>query len=223
MKYFIRMSGLGGQGVVTAAYILGGAAVKDGKNAVVNPFFGAEKRLAPAESYVRISDGKIYDTGEILYPNIIMIYHPDVILQGKSYTMPFFSGLKKDGIIIVNSERELDFTEDEKLSLQQLNAKIYFIPATDISREITGTELSTNIAMLGALIGLTNLVSFDSIQLSLKERFGGMVKFVASGTTAALDDALSKQFSKVEKLISANMELLTAAYDKAKSLIKIEV
>ncbi len=222
MKFFIRMSGLGGQGVVTAAYILGGAAVKDGKNAVVNPFFGAEKRLAPAESYVRISDEKIYDTGEILYPNVIMIYHPDVILQGKSYTMPFFSGLKKDGIIIVNSEKELTLSEDERKSLDELNAKVYFIPATDISREIAGSELSTNIAMLGALIGLTNLVSLDALQVSLKERFGGKVKFVASGTTAALDDALSKQYSKVDKLISTNMELLTTAYERAKNLINVE-
>ena len=41
----IRMSGLGGQGVVTAAHILGTAANLDGLQATVNPFFGGEKRL----------------------------------------------------------------------------------------------------------------------------------------------------------------------------------
>jgi len=186
MKLYIRMSGLGGQGVVTAAHILGGAAVIDGKNALVNPFFGAEKRLAPAESYVRISDEKIYDAGEILYPNIIMVYHPDVILQGKSYTMPFFSGLKKNGIIIVNSDKEIVFSDEEKNNLKELNAQVYFIPATDIAREVGGTELSTNIAMLGALLGITNVVSMNAMEESLKERFGGKVKFVASGTTLSL-------------------------------------
>jgi pyruvate ferredoxin oxidoreductase gamma subunit len=214
------MSGLGGQGVVTAAHILGGAAVIDGKNALVNPFFGAEKRLAPAESYVRISDEKIYDAGEILYPNIIMVYHPDVILQGKSYTMPFFSGLKKNGIIIVNSDKEIVFSDEEKNNLKELNAQVYFIPATDIAREVGGTELSTNIAMLGALLGITNVVSMNAMEESLKERFGGKVKFVASGTTAALDDAIKKQYDKVEKLITANRNVLREAYKKAASMLK---
>ena len=40
----IRMSGLGGQGVVTSAHVMAMAASKDGKQAISNPFFGAEKR-----------------------------------------------------------------------------------------------------------------------------------------------------------------------------------
>ncbi|MBU2568303.1 MAG: 2-oxoacid:acceptor oxidoreductase family protein [Elusimicrobia bacterium] len=216
----IRMSGLGGQGVVTAAHILGGAAVKDGKNATVNPFFGAEKRLAPAESYVRISNDDIYDTGEILYPNIIMIYHPDVILMGKSYTMPFFAGIKKNGVIIVNSDRKIDFDKDDVEKLDALNVKVYFISATEIAREVGGTDLSTNIAMLGSLLGITDIVSIQSMQKSLEERFGGKSKFIASGTTAALDDAVKKQYDKIEKLISANTSILNESFNRAKSLLK---
>jgi len=216
----IRMSALGGQGAVTAAHIVGSAAVIDGKNAMVNPFFGAEKRLAPAESYVRISEEEIYDTGEILYPNIIMVFHPDVILKGKSYTMPFFAGLKKDGIIIVNSEHVFEFTSDEQKDLDDLNAKVYFLPATQLAREIGGTDLATNIAMLGALVGVTKIVSMTALEEALKERFGTKAKgFVASGTTAVLDDAITKQYSKAEKLIEANMNVLTAVSKKAESLV----
>ena len=51
----IRMSGLGGQGAVTAAHVMAMAASKDGKFAISNPFFGAEKRMAPAESYTPAS------------------------------------------------------------------------------------------------------------------------------------------------------------------------
>lgn len=217
---YIRMSGLGGQGAVTAAHIVGSAAVIDGKNASVNPFFGAEKRLAPAESYVRISEDVIYDAGEILYPNIIMVFHPDVILKGKSYTMPFFAGLKQDGIIIVNSEFTFAFSEDEQKELDQLNAKVYFVPATQLAREIGGTDLATNIAMLGALVGVTKIVSMAALKEALEERFGVKAKgFVASGTTAVLDDAIKKQYSKAEKLIEANMKVLTVVADKAGSLV----
>jgi pyruvate ferredoxin oxidoreductase gamma subunit len=213
------MSGLGGQGVVTAASILGSAAVKDGKFALVNPFFGAEKRLAPAESYVRISDDEIYDAGEILYPDIIMVYHPDVIVQGKSYTMPFFSGIKRDGVIVVNSDKPLDFSTEENDRLRDLNVSVHFVPATEMARELVGTELSTNVAMLGALLGVTEIVSFDALDESLRERFGGKAKFVASGTTAVLDDAVKAQYGKIEKLIAANTLVLAEAYRRAAATV----
>ena len=75
----IRISGLGGQGAVTAAHLLAMAANKDGKFSISNPFFGAEKRMAPAESYARIGSERIYDRGELVYPDVIMIFHPQVI------------------------------------------------------------------------------------------------------------------------------------------------
>lgn len=218
-KHYVRMSGLGGQGVVTAAQILGNAAVKDGKQALGNPFFGAEKRLAPAESYVRISDEPIYDAGEIVYPSIIMVYHPDVILMGKSYTMPFFSGVQRDGVIVVNSPKDIEFTAEESERLRNLNVTVFFFPATDVSREVTGSELSSNVAMLGALLGVTGIVSYESLEEALKERFGGKTKFVASGTTAVLDDAVKKQFGKKEKLLAANAEVLQKSYDMARAAV----
>lgn len=218
MDKSIRMSGLGGQGVVTAAHLLGSCAVMDGKNSTVNPFFGAEKRLAPAESYVRISTGNIYDVGEVVYPDIIMVFHSDVITQGKSYTMPFFSGIRDNGIIIINSETEIPLTPDHKSELDRLNVKLYLLGATEIARTVGTTELSGNIAMLGALLGITNIVTVKSMHEALKERFGGKIKLVASGTTAALDEAIRRQFDKVEKLIAANIDVFDAAYNKASAL-----
>ena len=85
----IRISGLGGQGAVTAAHLLAMAANRDGKFSISNPFFGAEKRMAPAESYCRVGTERIYDRGELVYPDVIMIFHPQVITMQKSYTAPF--------------------------------------------------------------------------------------------------------------------------------------
>lgn len=209
-KTFIRMSGLGGQGAVTAAHILGTAANKDGLQSTVNPFFGAEKRLAPAESYVRISPDKIYEKGEVLYPNIIMIFHPHVITLGKCYTMPFFDGLQEGGSLLINSETPLDIADDELKRLAGLKAKIYYVPATKIAIDLAGSELSTNIAMLGGLYGFCKLTSLEALKDSMLERFGGG-KFVASATTAALDDAVKGKFEKVSQMIEKNMELIAAA------------
>ncbi|MEW6660789.1 MAG: 2-oxoacid:acceptor oxidoreductase family protein [Bacillota bacterium] len=206
-KTFIRMSGLGGQGVVTAAHILGAAATREGLDSTVNPFFGAEKRLAPAESYVRISSERIFERGEVLDPNIIMIYHPHVITLGKCYTMPFFDGLQPEGLLIINSEKPLELGDEELARLADLKARIFYVPASQIAVEVAGTELSTNLAMLGGLLGVTDLVSMESIKESMAERFGGG-KFVASGTTAALDDVLKSKFAKLSQLIEKNVEVI---------------
>lgn len=206
----IRISGLGGQGVVTAAHILGDAANRSGLASTVNPFFGAEKRLAPAESYVRISSEPIYERGEILFPHIIMILHPHVITLGKCYTMPFFDGLQTQGKIIVNAENPLELGKDDLIRLQELKAELYYIPATALAMKVGGTELSTNIAMLGALLGVIRLVSDSALEEALTERFGGG-KFVASGTTAALDDVLKSKYAKLTMLIEKNMAVVKAA------------
>lgn len=207
----IRMSGLGGQGVVTAAHILGHAATMEGKESTVNPFFGAEKRLAPTESYVRISSASIYERGEILYPNIIVIFHPHVITLGKCYTMPFYQGLQEGGKIIINSDTPLDIKKEDLAELKTKKAKIYYLPATQIAMEIGGTELSTNIAMLGGIMKVTGLVSLGMLRNAIGERFGGTKKFVASATTAALDDVLKSKFDKIQQLVEKNMEVVTKA------------
>ncbi|MCD5405584.1 MAG: 2-oxoacid:acceptor oxidoreductase family protein, partial [Desulfotomaculum sp.] len=209
-KTWIRMSGLGGQGVVTCAHILATAANKDGMESTVNPFFGAEKRLAPAESYVRISTEPINERGEILSPDIIMIFHPHVITMGKCYTMPFYDGLEQNGIIIINSDKPLNLDPEDISNLKDLKAKIFYISATRIAIEVGGTELSTNMAMLGGLIGVTKLVSFESVKAAVQDRFGGK-KFVASGSTAALDDVMKSKFAKITQLIEKNMKVVEAS------------
>jgi pyruvate ferredoxin oxidoreductase gamma subunit len=217
-KTSIRMSGLGGQGVVTAAYILGMAATRDGKVSTVNPFFGAEKRLAPAESYVRIAPERIYERGEILFPNIVMIFHPDVITLGKCYTMPFFDGLQPGGKVLINADAPPELTRDDMEKLARINAQIHYIPATRIAVDVGGTELSTNMAMLGGLMGIADLVSYEALRESLRERFGGG-KFVASGTTAALDDVLKSKYEKVAQLVEKNAEVIEKAAAAVKGYV----
>ncbi len=217
-KIDIRMAGLGGQGVVTAAHILGTAVVNSGKHALVNPFFGAEKRLAPAESYVRISDEPIYDRGEILYPHLIMIFAPQVITVGKSYTMPFYSGLKENGLVLINSEDPI-LSEREKAGLEQLKAKVVYVPASRLAVEFAGTELATNMTMLGALCGFVKLVTLDAVIQAVEERFSGKTRFVASGTTAVLDEHLKSKYDKISQLIDKNSQAITRAFEHASTAL----
>ncbi len=208
----IRMPAIGGQGAVTAAHIMATAADHAGYYAVSNPFFGAEKRMAPAESYVRIGVDPIYDRGEVVYPDTVMVFHAQVITMGKSYTMPFYSGIKKNGLIIINTEEDLLSDADHRY-LDSINVKVFNFPATKLALEIAGTELATNMAMLGAFFGATQIVGVDSIEEGIKARF--LKKFVASGGTAALDSAIERKFKKKLELIQKNIDTAKAAYEIA--------
>ena len=74
-RYNVRMAGVGGQGVVTASHILSNGVVIWGGFSSLVPFFGSEKRNAPVESYVRISNDEIYEIGEIIYPKQAKTIH----------------------------------------------------------------------------------------------------------------------------------------------------
>ena len=206
----IRMSGLGGQGAVTAAHVMAMAASKDGKFAISNPFFGAEKRMAPAESYCRIGIQRIYDRGELVFPDVIEVFHPQVITLGKSYTMPFYSGIKEGGLVIINSDVPL-LSEEDIQRLKDLNVAVFYIQGTQLALEIAGTELSTNMTMIGSVAGITKCVSIEALDQALQERFGK--KFVASGGTATMDEAIKKKFAKKEMLLQKNFATVKGAYE----------
>jgi len=208
----IRMSGLGGQGAVTAAHVLAMAANRDGKFSISNPFFGAEKRMAPAESYCRIGIERIYDRGELVFPDVIQVFHPQVITMGKSYTMPFYSGVKEGGVVVINSAQPL-LSEEDIQRLKDLNVAVFYIAGTELAIEVAGTELSTNMAMIGSVAGITKCVSMEALDGALQERFGK--KFVASGGTASLDEAIKKKFAKKEMLLAKNLATVKAAYEIA--------
>jgi pyruvate ferredoxin oxidoreductase gamma subunit len=212
-RYNMRISGLGGQGVVTTAHILGSCMDNAGNYASLVPFFGSEKRMAPVEAYVRASTDPIYEVGEVVYPDIIMIYHSQVVTHGKSYTMPFYTGLKENSLVIINTDHDVLEPEDIK-ALKEVNAKVVQFDATALAMKIAGTELATNMAMMGMLLGLTKLVNEDHIEAAVKERFLGS-SFIASGGTAALDSAIEKKFKKKEQLLAKNMEVISKTFEMA--------
>ncbi len=213
-RYNVRMAGIGGQGVVTASHILSNGVIISGGESTLVPFFGSEKRMAPVESYVRIAEDKIYEIGEIIYPNILMIFHPQVITHGKSYTMPFYWGLKKNGVVIINSENPLEMIEDQRRELKDLGARICYIPATRLATEVGGTDLATNMGMCGAVAGVIGLPDLPSLEKSVKDRFLGK-GIVVSGGTASLDNVIEKKFAKKAELVAKNFAVVKAAYDYA--------
>ncbi len=213
-RYNIRMAGVGGQGVVTASHILSTAVINAGGESTIVPFYGSEKRMAPVESYVRVSDEPIYEIGEITFPHIIIIFHPQVITHGKSYTMPFYFGLKEDGVALINNDGPMNLQKDHARELEERRAKLYYLPATNISLEVAGMDLATNMALMGAIGAITGLTTLEALEQAVKDRFLGK-GFVVSGGTAALDSVVERKFKKKQELIEKNMAVIAAAWKYA--------
>jgi pyruvate ferredoxin oxidoreductase gamma subunit len=54
------------------------------------------------------------------------------------------------------------------------------------------------------LVGATDIVTLAGLEKAIAQRFGGG-RFVASATTAALDDVLKKKYAKTQELLEKNM------------------
>jgi len=65
--------------------------------------------------------------------------------------------------------------------------------------------------MIGALNGVTQLVSMKALEGALQERFGK--KYVASGGTATLDEAIKKKYAKKEMLLKKNFDTIIKAVE----------
>ena len=163
----IRWHGRGGQGAVTSAELLAQAAINEGKYAQAFPAFGAERRGAPVIAFVRIdSSHPIWIRAEITEPDIVVVFDPS-LLRVVNVT----SGLKLDGIMVVNTPRELADVRQEF----GVKSPLATVDATRIARDELGVPI-VNTAMIGALLKAAAVVELDSLLEPLRERFGRLAE-----------------------------------------------
>jgi 2-oxoacid:acceptor oxidoreductase gamma subunit (pyruvate/2-ketoisovalerate family) len=105
-KVEIIIHGRGGMGCVTASEIIAEAAYLSGNFVDVHayPSFGAERRGAPVQAYVKLSRNEtIWDRAQIEHPNILIVFDETVLNQAIA------SSLKKEGIFIINSDKDPNY------------------------------------------------------------------------------------------------------------------
>ena len=147
----VRISGLGGQGVVLAGEILGRAAVYDGKYAVQTQSYGAEARGSAAKSEVIISDKKIG------FPKVRKC---DILVTMSQNALDkHLDDLKDNGILLVDRDRVKD--------VPKVKAKVFGIPATRIAETELKSRIYANAIMLGALTKITGIVSEEAVKKAI--------------------------------------------------------
>jgi len=148
-------SGSGGQGVITAAIILAEAAViVEGKNATQSQSYGAAARGGATRSDIIISEDEINFPG-VTSPNIL------VCLTQEAYNS-FSPIIRPGGKLLVDSR----FVQPTK----KVDAKQIELPMYDTVMTEIGKPIVFNICVLGALVGITELVKPESILKILTER-----------------------------------------------------
>ncbi len=158
----IRFHGRGGQGAVTSAEILALAVIEEGRYAQAFPAFGAERRGAPVLAFTRISDEPIKIRIGIYEPDIVIVLDPTLLRS-----VPVFSGLKEDGVAVINSQK----TPDELKSELGFEGNIVTVDATSIAMEELGVPI-TNVVMLGALLkARPGLAKMEYVEKFIAERF----------------------------------------------------
>jgi pyruvate ferredoxin oxidoreductase gamma subunit len=168
----IRIHGRGGQGSVSAAYLLALAAFESGLYGQAFPSFGAERRGAPISAFVRIHQTPFSRYCLVLSPDYLIILDESLIFLPET-----LSGLATSGGILVNSrksrleiqkqflERGLSFQEDSRMEL---------VGATEISLAHLGKSIP-NTVLVSAFLSLTKIISQSSLEKALAKRFNGPV------------------------------------------------
>ncbi|MBI4972319.1 MAG: 2-oxoacid:acceptor oxidoreductase family protein [Candidatus Omnitrophica bacterium] len=150
----IRIHARAGQGAITTAALLGHAYFLKGIYAYAFPNFGAARMGAPMNAFVS------------------QIYEPDyVIVVDATLLRGFncFSGLKDNGIAIINQRQGIDIP---KIKPTQ---KVYLVPANDIALKTIGRPLG-NTALLGAYAAATDEFDLEALIGAISKRFSEKAK-----------------------------------------------
>ncbi|MBU0690285.1 2-oxoacid:acceptor oxidoreductase family protein [bacterium] len=154
-KCEVRVTGLGGQGVILCSYILGkAAALHGGFNATMTQSFGPEARGSACSAQIIIDKERILDP---------YLRKQDVLVALSQDGYEKFAGDMNSSAVLIY-EKDL-VTPNGK---DKGTVKAYGIPATRLAQDVIGISMTVNIIMLGFFAAATELVSKESFLEAVK-------------------------------------------------------
>ncbi len=183
----IRWHGRGGQGAKTAALLLADVAFKTGKYVQGFPEYGPERMGAPITAYNRISDEPITVHSNIYEPDYVVVVDESLL-----ETIDVTKGLKKEGAVIINSERS---KEELRKHLRGYEGAVYTVNAKQISMRTLGKNYP-NSPMLAAAVAVSNVMERKAFLQEMRASF-------------------QHKFAKKPEVIDGNMQALELAFEEA--------
>jgi 2-oxoglutarate ferredoxin oxidoreductase subunit gamma len=151
MQKELKLSGSGGQGLILAGVILAEAALIDGKKAIQSQSYGPEARGGASKAEVIIRDNDI---------DFMKVQKCDMLL---CLTQLSYDRYGKDftSVLILDDSLTIKYPEPEK---------VVRIPIIETASEKMGKPMVANIVALGAVNGVLNLVSKESLAKAVVHR-----------------------------------------------------
>ncbi len=187
----IVIIGRGGMGAVTACEIIVEAAYLSGNflDVLAYPTFGTERRGTPVQAFAKLSrKEKIWDRAQIEHPTHIIVLDETVLNQDIA------SSLEKNGILIINSDKEPEFFAEKFNLLRSIKIMVADINKLAIERGliIDGAPM-VNTPILGLLSRSLRELSLENINKVVQKRMN-------------------------EKIAKLNIDLIREGYNLAKTL-----
>ncbi len=148
-RHELRLSGFGGQGIITAGHILGKAgALFDQREVTLIKSYGPESRGGACSAQVIISDEAIN------YPHITK---PSLLVSMSQEAYAKYVGELAEGGLLLIDKDLVDLTHPRD------DIQVRAIPSTRIAEEL-GRKIVANIVMLGFVAANIDVVSVDGLR-----------------------------------------------------------
>lgn len=165
-------AGFGGQGVMSMGQMIAYAGMIENKHVTWCPSYGPEMRGGTANCSVVVSD-------ELVGSPIVSHDATAAVIMNLPSLTKFEKDVLPNGVLLINSS-----LIEKKASRNDI--RVAYVEANKIAGDI-GNPKAANMVMLGALLTLQNIVSFDSIQQAFLKVFGERKKEFLPGNEKALN------------------------------------
>ena len=168
MKTDIILAGVGGQGILSIAAVIGEAALADGLFMKQSEVHGMSQRGGDVQSHLRISDREIAS-------DLIPLGTADIIISLEPMeALRYLPYLKKDGWIVANSkpfENISNYPELEQImkAYEPVPNKI-ILDVERIAKDL-GAPRSSNVVLLGAASAYLP-IEFHKLENGIRRIFG---------------------------------------------------
>ncbi len=168
MKCDIVLAGVGGQGILSIATVLGFAALENNLYLKQAETHGMSQRGGAVQSYLRLSDNPIYS-------DLIPLGKADLILSVEPMeSLRYLPYLSPDGYVVTNTtayKNILNYPEYEIIINQiKLLPRVISLDAEKIAKEM-GNSKASNMVMLGAATPFID-IPLASLENGIREIFG---------------------------------------------------
>ncbi|MDR1414627.1 MAG: indolepyruvate oxidoreductase subunit beta [Odoribacteraceae bacterium] len=168
MKTDMILAGVGGQGILSIAAVLGSAAVTNNLYMKQAETHGMSQRGGDVQSHLRLSDRPIYS-------DLIALGTADLILSVEPMeALRYLPYLKDNGHVVTSSAPMVnipDYPDEERLMtvLRSLPRRV-IVDADALSRESAGTPIAGNVVMLGAASPFID-IPFEFLERGIEDIF----------------------------------------------------